>query len=107
MPPDWLICSTMNWATCQLALPPAAIAPVMSVAMPILMGPAACAQCGRSSQPLAPPIQPEAVRAAAPESIARRDVPGAKFLRSIDYLPWQVADGDETVVAAALRKPEN
>src|SRR5829696_2278082 len=66
MPPALLICSTVNCATCQLALPDGAIAPVMSVAMPILIGSAAWARRGASIQPPPPAIQPAAPSALAP-----------------------------------------
>src|SRR5688500_13591003 len=78
-PPALLICSTVNWATCQLALPDGAIAPVMSVAMPILIGSAAWARRGASIQPPPPAIQPAAASALAP--IRRRRLRLGRSLR--------------------------
>ena len=69
MPPALLICSTANCATCQLALPDGAIAPVMSVAMPILIGLGRVApSAARSIQPPGPP----AIQPAAREGARRR-----------------------------------
>ena len=74
MPPASLIFCTVNCAVCQLALPPGAMAPVMSVAIPILIGPAACAHFGRSTQPPEKPAtQPAALSALAPSRNERRE----------------------------------
>src|ERR1700749_1435990 len=66
MPPALLICSTVNWATCPLALPPGAMAPVISVAMPILIGSAAKAPLAASIHPPPPASHPAAPSALAP-----------------------------------------
>src|SRR5262249_61315066 len=63
--------------TCLLALHHGAKAPVLSVAISILIGAAANALCDLNSQLPAPAIQPEVASADSPLSIRRRSRPPA------------------------------